>query len=185
MSYTSWIASAFEFRRQSNVRRRKVLYGVRWGVEGLEDRLAPATFTVTLVTDTGPIDNLITPLGPGTSGDLRNAIFLADQSPDADNVIDLSGISGTIDLAAMLPPIFTTNGGSLTIIGPGQENLTISGGGAVRPFFILQGEVSISDLTIANGLAQGGNGGSGGGGGGAGLGGGLLIDGPRAPRRSR
>ncbi|MDB5339501.1 MAG: hypothetical protein JWN70_5120 [Planctomycetaceae bacterium] len=180
MLFKSWLSSVFPSPRCSIAKSRKMPHRIRLAVEGLEDRLAPATFTVTLPTDTGPINSLITPLGPGTVGDLRNAIFQSDQSPDADNVIDLSAISGTIDLAAMLPPIFTTNGGSLTIIGPGQENLTIGGGGAVRPFFILEGDVSISDLTIADGLARGGDGGPGAGGG-AGLGGGLLIDGSIGP----
>src|SRR5262249_20098691 len=72
---------------------------------------SPATFVVNLTTDTGLTDGLVTPLGPGTPGDLRNAIFQADQSPDADNVIDLRGVSGTINLSAMLPPVFTTGDG--------------------------------------------------------------------------
>jgi hypothetical protein len=176
MSLKSWLSSLSQSGSRSLRRTRQAPHWLRLAVEALEDRLAPATFTVTLPTDSGPTNSLITPLGPGTVGDLRNAIFQADQSPDADNVIDLSGLSGTVDLAAMLPPIFTLNGGSLTIIGPGQQNLTISGEGEVRPFFILEGDVSISNLTIANGLAKGGNGGPGAGGG-AGLGGGLLIDG--------
>jgi hypothetical protein len=176
MSLKSWLPSFSQSGSRSLRRTRQAPHWLRLAVEVLEDRLAPATFTVTLPTDSGPTNSLITPLGPGTVGDLRNAIYQADQSPDADNVIDLSGVSGTIDLAAMLPPIFTLNGGSLTIIGSGQNHLTISGGGAVRPFFILEGDVSISNLTIANGLAKGGNGGPGAGGG-AGLGGGLLIDG--------
>jgi hypothetical protein len=122
----------------------------------------------------------VTPLGPGAPGDLRNAIFQAVQDPTDDDVIDLTGVSGTINLSAMLPPVFTTGDGSLTILGPGAGNLTISGQGAVRPFFILQGDVRISDLTISNGLARGGNGGSKAGGG-AGMGGGMLIDGTTGP----
>lgn len=152
----------------------------RLAVECLEDRVAPATFTVSLTTDTGPTNSTVTPLGPGTAGDLRNAIFPADQTPGTANVIDLTGVSGTITLKAMLPPIFTTGAGSLTINGPGAGNLTISGNNSFRPFFITQGTVSINGLTIANGLAKGGdagNGGAGQGGGGAGLGGGLLTDG--------
>jgi hypothetical protein len=149
----------------------------RPSLEILEDRLSPATFTVSLTTDSGLTTSTVTPLGPGNAGDLRNAIFQADQTPGTANVIDLTGVSGTITLKAMLPPIFTTGTGSLLIKGPGAANLTISGNHLVRPFFIVQGTVSIANLTIANGLAQGGNGGLGGGGGGAGLGGGLLIDG--------
>ncbi len=131
-------------------------------METLEDRTVPTTFAVTLATDTGATDSLVTPLGPGTPGDLRNAIFQADQAPDQANVIDLSGISGTVRPEAMLPPIFTTGGGSLTVTGPGAANLSISGERAVRPFFILEGDVSISGVTIANRLAHVGNGGAGG-----------------------
>jgi hypothetical protein len=152
-------------------------------LEVLDDRTAPAVFTVTLTTDTGPLTSSTVPLGPGTPGDLRNAIYQADQTPGTQNVIDLTGVSGTITLEAMLPPIFTTGTGSLLIEGPGASNLTISGGGAVRDFFISSGTVGIANLTIANGLAQGGAGGSGqsgSGGGGAGLGGGVLVDGTTA-----
>ncbi len=88
---------------------------------------AAATYTVTLTTDTGATNSTVVPLGPGTAGDLRNAIFQAAQSPGTANVIDLTGVSGTITLKAMLPPVFTTGSGSLLIIGPGAANLTISG----------------------------------------------------------
>jgi hypothetical protein len=176
MSFKSWLSSVTQPRRRPIRGARKAPLRTRLAVEALEDRLAPATFAVTLTSDTGLTNSLVTPLGPGTAGDLRNAIFQADQASGQNNVIDLRGVSGTIALEAMLPPIFTTGTGSLTIEGPGAGNLTISGQGAVRPFFILQGNVSVSDLTIANGLAQGGAGGEGAGGG-AGLGGGMLIDG--------
>jgi len=146
-------------------------------LEVLDDRTAPAVFTVTLTTDTGPTTSTTTPFGPGTAGDLRNAIYQADQSPGTQNVIDLTHVSGTITLEAMLPPIFTTGSGSLLIEGAG--NLTISGNNTNRDFFVVQGTVGFANLTIANGLAQGGSG-SGMGGGGAGLGGGLLIDGTNA-----
>ena len=126
--------------------------GARPVIEGLEDRIVFSTFVVSLLTDTGPIDSTVTPLGAGTAGDLRNAIFQADQTPGEDHIIDLTGVSGTIDLQAMLPPIATSGSGSLTILGPGAANLTISGGNAVRNFFIVQGTVDISGLTIADGL---------------------------------
>jgi hypothetical protein len=151
----------------------------RWrpAVERLDDRLAPATFTVTLATDTGPTNSTQLPLGPGTSGDLRNAIFQAEQTPGAQNVIDLTGISGTINLEAALPPLFTTGSGTLTLLGPGASSLTISSQNSSRVLLVVQGTVNVSGLTIANGLAQGGAGGgagNGGGGGGAGLGGACL-----------
>ena len=48
----------------------------------------------------------------------------------------------------------------VNIAGPGAGGLTLDGGAAQRVFFINSGVVSIGDLTIANGLAQGFNGGS-------------------------
>jgi hypothetical protein len=134
-------------------------------LETLDDRITPATFVVTLATDTGLTDSLMTPLGPGTAGDLRNAIFQADQTPGTQNVIDLTGVSGTITLSAMLPPIFTTGSGSLLIVGSGASNLTISGNNQFRDFFITSGTVGIANLTIANGMAKGGAGAAGSGGG--------------------
>jgi hypothetical protein len=57
-----------------------------------------------LTTDTGPTNSTTTPLGPGTAGDLRNAIYQADQTPGTQNVIDLTGVSGTITLSAICHP---------------------------------------------------------------------------------
>src|SRR5262249_34575247 len=82
--------------------------------------------------------------------------------------------NSTITVSTSLEPITA----DMTIDGSTAPGLTISGGGTSRIFFVKLGNVNIDNLTIANGLAQGGNGGAGpaGGGGGAGMGGGLLID---------
>ena len=66
-------------------------------------------------------------------------------------------------------PAIQTN---LTIEGNG---FTLSGGNTYRGLFAYSGTSQISDLTIANTIAQGGTGGAIGGGGGAGLGGGLFV----------
>ncbi|WP_295437888.1 hypothetical protein [uncultured Thiodictyon sp.] len=60
----------------------------------------------------------------------------------------------------------------VTINGNGN---TVSGNNQYRVFFAQQGTVSLNNLTIADGKAQGGNGGVGAGGG-AGLGGGLFVN---------
>ena len=62
------------------------------------------------------------------------------------------------------------NGNGNTVIDMAQAN----GGAGDRAFFIGGGNVTISNLTIANGRAAGGNG-SFGAGGGAGLGGGIFV----------
>jgi CSLREA domain-containing protein len=92
------------------------------------------------------------------------------------DVLDLTGVSGTITLTSALPSITT----DMAIAGPGAANLTISGSDLYRVFFVTNGAaVSISDLTIAHGRAVGGHGGnsdgSGGGGGSADMGGGVFV----------
>ncbi len=61
---------------------------------------------------------------------------------------------------------------NLTINGNGHQ---LDGGGLYRPFFVESGIVTISNLGIDNGHAQGGDGGAGWGGGGGGLGAGGAI----------
>src|ERR1019366_5392536 len=69
----------------------------------------------------------------------------------------------------------------LSIQGPGAKLLTIDGGNATRIFFIADGTVRISGVTLANGRAKGGDGGAatggaGGGGGAAGFGGAIFLN---------
>ena len=70
---------------------------------------------------------------------------------------------------------------NLSIQGPGANLLTIDGGNATRIFFIADGTVRISGVTLANGRAKGGDGGAatggaGGGGGAAGFGGTIFLN---------
>ncbi|MBK7600682.1 MAG: hypothetical protein IPJ07_20075 [Acidobacteria bacterium] len=44
----------------------------------------------------------------------------------------------------------------VTINGPGQANLTISGGNASRIFWIQNGTITIQNLTLANGGGRNG-----------------------------
>lgn len=92
-------------------------------------------------------------------GSLRNRVIELDRSSPANHIL----ISR-----------------DLSIEGPGAELLTISGGKATRIFFITSGTVQISGLTLADGLAKGGDGGvasggAGGGGGAAGFGGAIFL----------
>ena len=83
--------------------------------------------------------------------------------------------SKTITLTQLLP-IITSD---IHFDGSTTEDLTISGGGNVQVFFVNNGTVTFSCLTIANGFAKGGDGGdgvAGGGGGAVGMGGGLFIN---------
>ncbi len=124
-------------------------------------------------------EGTITVTSPASSGagSLSAAITQANSSPDT--IVFSSSLAGQT---------ITVSGSSLIITNTytidGQtNNITISGGGAVRPFFVQSGSPSISNLTISEGQATGGAGGTitsvnggGAGGGGGGLGGGCLAD---------
>jgi hypothetical protein len=78
----------------------------------------PHVLTVTATTDTGA--------GSGTSGDLRYCITQAnlDANTPVPDLIDMTGVSGTISLGSALPTLTNT-----TIInGPGSANLTVTRG---------------------------------------------------------
>ena len=88
-----------------------------------------ATWTVTNTNDSG-------------AGSLREAIGMAGNG----DTIVFSGVSGTITLSSQLD---ISN--SITITGPGSATLAVSGGDAVRIFYISSGTIAISGLTITNG----------------------------------
>ncbi|MEG4828240.1 Ig-like domain-containing protein [Microcoleus sp. F8-D3] len=127
-----------------------------------------ATFTVTNTND-----------NENDSGSLRYAIKQTNAQVGADTIIFdpiFFAIPRTIGLSTQL-----IVNDSLTIKGPGFNNLTISGdannngsndNGDVRLFFINQGTVNFNNLTLANGRGKGGDGGGGGGG----MGGALFIN---------
>ena len=73
-------------------------------------------------------------------------------SASESDTISLAGLTGTITLASALPAITT----EMSIAGPGQSQLTISGNNSVRVFNLTlsSGLVSFSGLTIASGRAN-------------------------------
>ena len=80
---------------------------------------------------------------------LRWAIDHANSNPNADLItFDLSGCPCTITLASQLPKVTDT----LAIMGPGADQLTVSGNNAVR---VLEADLGVSltleGLTIADG----------------------------------
>lgn len=95
-----------------------------------------ATFTVSNTSDSG-------------TGSLRQAITSANGSLGSDTIEFDVGVTGTITLVSVLPPIVD----DVSIIGPGADLLTVSGNQDHRVFQIALGAtVSISGLTIADGL---------------------------------
>ncbi|MHC0061782.1 beta strand repeat-containing protein [Nostoc sp. UIC 10890] len=121
-------------------------------------------FIVTESTDNG--------LG-NTEGTLSWAILQANQLAGDDTITINSDVRVTGVMKTLVNSNISIVGNNHSISGDANNN-GINDDGDVRPLFILSGTVGISDLTITNGRAKGGNG-SGGGGGGAGLGGGLFI----------
>jgi CSLREA domain-containing protein len=134
---------------------------------------------------------------------LREAITSANTDPTTSVPADGECANGsgadTITFALPDPSTISLNSGELLIAddleisGPGATSLTISGKDTSRVFFVNPGapgatsgppatgpSVAISNLTIANGLAQGGDGGvpdsAGGSGGAAGMGGAIFIN---------
>jgi hypothetical protein len=124
------------FRRPPHVARRPVPY--RPHIELLESRCLPST--VTNLLDTGP-------------GSLRQAIF---DTPPGGTVDFQSGLTGTIILNSNELVIDK----NLTISGLGAAVMTVSGNNATRVFHVVGPvTVSISGLTIADGLVSSTSGG--------------------------
>ncbi len=147
-------------------------------IEQLEDRTTPATFTVTSLADAG-------------GGSLRDAIDQANTVNDADTIVFAgAAVGGTINLSTFdnrpasttddLQPVGPTAliiTSPITIQGTG-ETITRTGATAFRLFQVTAffGNLTLQNLTLTNGLAQGGAG-SGVGGGAAGLGGAIYNQG--------
>ncbi len=123
------------------------------GFDGSAPTSSPLAIQVSNLDDSGP-------------GSLRD---LVATSPSGTTII-FPRVKGKITLLSRI--LINKN---LTIQGPGQGIVTIDGAGKTRLFFIQGGNVSISLLTLSNGLAKGGN--ASGGGAGAGMGGAIFQNG--------
>jgi CSLREA domain-containing protein len=102
-----------------------------------------AVYTVTNTADSG-------------AGSLRDAISQANASPDNDTIN--TSVTGTITLGGT--ELTIDNNGTLTINGPGANQLTVSGNNASRVFSINGGaNATISGITITGGNISGASGG--------------------------
>ena len=141
-------------KKNKNLARRLELLG-------LEDRVTPATITVTTLSDAA-----------GHTGiSLRDAINTANGTIANDNIIFdstlFTGGPGTITLAGSALPTIgnASSSGTLTITGPGSSILTISGdnGNASRNFNIFNigsgANFTVSGVTVS-GAKSTGNGGA-------------------------
>src|SRR5262245_45379331 len=129
-------------------------------LERLEDRTAPAVFTVTTLADvTDPNDGVVS---------LREAITSANSEAGDDTIT--FAVTGTINLTGPLPELST----SLAIEGPGAGSLTVrrDSGGNYRIFSVGErATVALSGLTVRNGNSASGGGGN------SALGGGIFNNG--------
>jgi hypothetical protein len=107
----------------------------------------PASASAAPLTVTNGADG-----APAPPGSLRAAIATANATPGGD----------TIMFANTVPPVITLTSGELalnteiTIVGPGSDQLTVSGNDSSRIFQIADGaDVTISKLTVASGHVAG------------------------------
>src|SRR5262245_16614000 len=107
-------------------------------LEAMGDRNVPSTFTVSNLLDDGPES-------------LRAAVAAANADSDADVIDFAPGLQGTIALTSGQLNITQ----DLTINGPGENVITVSGGNLSRVFRIdgAKTDVVMSGLTIADGWA--------------------------------
>lgn len=98
---------------------------------------------------------LVENLNDSGTGSLRQAIASANASAEPNTIEFNGGLNGTINLSSALPAL----AGELLISGPGAAVITVNGNSLYQPFFVPGGStVSITGLTIENGLAQFGGG---------------------------
>ena len=147
----------------------------------LEQRIVPATFTVSITGDSG-------------AGSLRQAIIDANTAAGADTIVFAAGLTASAPATINLSTSGDGTAGpsalgitsEITITGPnGANGITLNNTVNQRLFYIsAAGNLTLDSLTLSGGKAQGGNGGAGGGGGAAGLGGAIFNSGNLTLRNS-
>ena len=182
-SFSRWLSRLFgSAARKSSQRVLKRQRQTVLRLECLEDRVTPS-ITVTSNYD-GATD--------GSRTTLIGAILAAD-SGEGNTIILPSATTFTLSPTGYLAPI-SGNGSvntGMTLLPGINQAITIDGNGstievatgAVGRFFSITSSLTLNNVNLIGGVAQGGNGGSGGGGGGgggAGLGGAIFVNGSGA-----
>jgi hypothetical protein len=110
-------------------------------LQGLECRVAPATFTVTNTNDSG-------------TGSLRDALAKADASPGADKIVfKLPAPPLHGENVIMLTTGELLSKGNVTITGPGSGKLIIDANNASRVFHIDDGSTTTDSPSTISGLS--------------------------------
>ena len=118
------------------------------GLQRLEERDTPATFTVTNLLD------------DGSTGSLRWAVGQANSTNGADTVAFQAGLTGKIILGAPGQLSLSDTTGETTITGPGANLLTIGANYTWRLVSVQSGvTATITGLTLTEGTSQGNTGG--------------------------
>src|SRR5262249_55673508 len=134
MSFSSWLRSRKSALSRSfgakSSRRESRRAQSRPRVEQLESRLAPAVYTVNLLTDTGA--------GSGATGDLRYCINASNTNTGDDTILFDSTVFATAQAITLTGGALalTDTSGTTTIDGPGANLLTIDGNRASGVFTV-------------------------------------------------
>src|SRR6516164_4058795 len=143
MTTRSWIDKLFACHPRQHTNRRGPRR-VRLGLEALEDRRVPSTFTVNNLLDDGSVGSLRWAVGQANSNPGNNTINFDKTVFKTPQTISLSGTQ--LEL--------TDTTGTDTIIGP-AAGVTVSGNNASRVFQVDNlVTASISGLTISGGKAN-------------------------------
>ena len=147
MSFTHWLSERLglsgireQAGRRAAPRKRPTF---RPTLQALEERWAPSTLTVTSIADSG-------------AGSLRAEIQAAHHGDTINFAPSLSGQTITLSSGELY---LNKN---LTIAGPTDRSVTVSGGGLSRVFEVAKGTDTLSGLTISHGSS--------------GMGGGIAVD---------
>jgi len=147
---------------------RTVLALCAAGVLAVSGNVRAADFQVTNTNNSG-------------AGSLRQAIVDANAAgAGSHRIIVNAGAAGTIALSSPLPAVTNSAATSITVEGLGTGSSTVGGQDGSRVFFVDRNvTLTIQDMTITGGRAEGGDGGNAtraGGGGGAGAGAAVFVD---------
>jgi predicted outer membrane repeat protein len=119
-----------------------LLYGIMLALHPMRAAQARSLSTTYVVTNTNSAG----------AGSLRRAILDANANPGADTIaFSLTGCPCVISLTTGLPTITDT----LSIVGPGTDQLAVDGDDSTRVFDIDATPVTISDMTIQHGNTSG------------------------------
>ncbi len=129
------------FQDGTRVRHRPRPWRCALGLEPLEVRVALSTFVVSNLDD-------------GGDGSLRQAIAQANGTPGPNEIDFATGLSGTITLTGGQ---LTIAHNDLTILGPGADQLSVSGDHTSRVFEVDAVTAAIRGLAITGGAASGSN----------------------------